>query len=113
MNPFLRVELAEAEGLRLSQSQWPVATKHIEIRMPLIPLVMDAFGALHHDTINVLQRVGKIKARILGQDYGTVLNHLYQQLSVILARSSGEMILSSTGTYCDDERNIGGGYDLY
>ena len=59
--------------------------------MPLIPLVMDAFGALHRDTIDVVRHM---KARITGDEPSVITSRLFQQLSVLIHSAAGRMIYS-------------------
>ena len=59
-----------------------------------IPLPVETFGAWHAEAVVELRRIARALARETGKDEKTTTHHLFQRLSVSLARGNASLFLS-------------------
>ena len=59
-----------------------------------IPLPVDSLGSWHDRAITEIKKLGSMLARTTGEDDSEAIKHLFQRLSILLAKGNSSIILS-------------------
>ena len=67
--------------------------------MVFIPMPWETLGGWHDETVAQVKKLASAQARQTGEDRSEVIRHLYQKLSVLLARGNAALLLNRFPTF--------------
>ena len=107
MHNLLRKQAAEEVGsalehrLRTKMDKYhePCNTEGIHFT----PQVLDTFGAWHREAVDTIKKLGRQLAAHTGREEGETVPHMFQRLSILLAKENSALILSRTLSFVPSE----------
>ena len=67
--------------------------------MVFIPMPWETLGGWHDETVAQVKKLASAQARQTGEERSEVIRHLYQKLSVLLARGNAALLLNRFPTF--------------
>jgi len=64
-----------------------------------IPMPWETLGGWHEQTVEQVKKLASAQARQTGEDQSTATRHLYQKLSVLLARGNAALLINRLPTF--------------
>ena len=64
-----------------------------------IPMPWETLGGWHEETVEQVKKLASAQARQTGEDQSTATRHLYQKLSVLLARGNAALLINRLPTF--------------
>jgi hypothetical protein len=68
-----------------------------------IVLPWETLGGWHEETVEQVKKLASAQARQTGEDQSEVTRHLYQKLSVLLARGNAALLLNRFPTFASPD----------